>query len=90
LPNLNKTWVNDKLGLAFVGTSSYTNFWTLVQVLLYGDIVHIFSCSLVHVCWHERVATFGNFYMEDANARLNWRIDLINHTTTHDHHGVHG
>jgi hypothetical protein len=54
----------------FVGTSSYTNFWTLVRVLLYGDVVHVFSRSLVHAHWHKRVATVGNFYMEDANARL--------------------
>jgi hypothetical protein len=43
----------------------------LVQVLLYGDVVHVSSCSLVLVSWHERVATVGDFYMEDANARLN-------------------
>jgi hypothetical protein len=59
-----------KRGLAFVGTSSYTNFWTLARVFLYGDVVHVSSCSLVHVHWHERVATVGNFYTEDANARL--------------------
>jgi hypothetical protein len=56
----------NKPGLAFVGTSNYTNFWTLVRVLLYGDVVHVSSCSLVHVHWHERVATVGNFYTEDA------------------------
>jgi hypothetical protein len=42
----------------------------LVQVLLYSDVVHVSSCSLVLVSWHERVATVGNFYTEDANARL--------------------
>jgi hypothetical protein len=90
LHNLNKTWVNDKPGLAFVGTSSYTNFRTLVRVLLYGDVVHVSSCSLVLVSGHERVATVENFYTEDANARLTWRIDLINYKTTHDNHAVHG
>jgi hypothetical protein len=52
--------------------------------LLHGDVVHVSSCSLVHVNWHERVATVGNFYTEDANARLKWRFDLINnpHMTT--------
>jgi hypothetical protein len=43
----------------------------MVQVLLYGDVVHVSSCSLVLVSWHERVATVGDFYTEDANARLN-------------------
>jgi hypothetical protein len=38
--------------------------------LLYGDVVHVSSSSLVLVHWHERVATVGNFYTEDANARL--------------------
>jgi hypothetical protein len=52
---LNNTWVNDKPGLAFIGTKSYTNFRTLVRVLLYDDVVHVSSCSLVHVHWHERV-----------------------------------
>jgi hypothetical protein len=59
-----------KSGLAFAGTSSYTNFRTLVWVLFYGDVVHVSSLSLVHVHWHERVATVGNFYTEDANVRL--------------------
>jgi hypothetical protein len=55
-----------KPGLAFVGTRSWTNFQTLALVLLYGGVVHISSSSLVHVHWHERVTTVGNFYMEDA------------------------
>jgi hypothetical protein len=80
----------NKPGLAFVGTSSYTNFRTLVRALLYGDVVHVSSRSLVHVSWHERVAAVGDFYTEDANARLNWRVDLITHKTTHDNHGGHG
>jgi hypothetical protein len=59
-----------KLGLAFVSTGRPTNFWTLVRILLYGHVVHVSSCSLVLVSWHERIATVGNFYTEDANARL--------------------
>jgi hypothetical protein len=43
----------------------------LVQVLLYGDVVHVSSCSLFLVSRYERVATVGDFYTEDANARLN-------------------
>jgi hypothetical protein len=42
----------------------------LVQVLLYGDVVHVSSCSIVHVSRYKRVATVGDFYTEDANARL--------------------
>jgi hypothetical protein len=42
----------------------------LARVLLYGDVVQVSSSSLVHVHWHERVATVGNFYMEDENAKL--------------------
>jgi hypothetical protein len=56
----------NKPGLAFVHTSRHTNFRTLVRVLLYGHVVHVSSSSIVHVRWHERVATVGNFYTEDA------------------------
>jgi hypothetical protein len=42
----------------------------LVQVLLYGDVVHVSSCSLVLVSRYERIAIAGDFYTEDANARL--------------------
>jgi non-ribosomal peptide synthetase component F len=55
-----------KPGLAFVSTSRHTNFWTMVWVLLSGHVVHVSSCSLVLVSRHERVATVGNFYTEDA------------------------
>jgi hypothetical protein len=51
-----------KPGLAFVSTSRQTTFRTLVRVLLYGDVVHISSCSLVLVSRHERIATVGEFY----------------------------
>jgi hypothetical protein len=60
----------NKPGLAFVSTSRRTNFRTLARVLLYGDVVHTSTRSLVHVLWHERVTTVGNFYTEDANATL--------------------
>jgi hypothetical protein len=53
-------------GLAFVSTSRHTNFWTLVRVLLYGHVVHVSSCSLILVSRHERIATVGDFYTEDA------------------------
>jgi hypothetical protein len=52
--------------LAFVSTSSQTNFQTLVRVLIYGHVVHVSSCSLVLISRYKRVATVGNFYTEDA------------------------
>jgi hypothetical protein len=55
-----------KPGLASVSIGRHTNFWTLVRVLLYGHVVHVSSCSLVLVSRHERVATVGDFYTEDA------------------------
>jgi hypothetical protein len=55
-----------KPGLAFVSTSRPTHFWTLVQVLLYGHVVHVSSCSLVLVSRHERIATVGDFYTGNA------------------------
>jgi hypothetical protein len=58
--------------------------------LLYGDVVHVSSSSLIHVHWHERVTTVGNFYTEDAKERLEWPFDLINFKTTYDNHGVLG
>jgi hypothetical protein len=77
-------------GLAFVSTSRQTNFWTLVRVLLCGHVVHVSSCSLVLVNRHKRIATVRDFYTENANARLNWQIELIHHKTTFGNHGVHG
>jgi hypothetical protein len=47
--------------------------------LLYSDIVHVSSSSLILVSRHKRVATVGDFYTEDENARLNRPIGLINH-----------
>jgi hypothetical protein len=51
-----------KPGLAFVSTSRQTTFRTLVRVLLYGQVVHISSYSLILVSRHERIATVGDFY----------------------------
>jgi hypothetical protein len=79
-----------KPGLAFVSTSRHTNFQNLARVLLYGHVVHVSSCSLVLVSRHKRIATVGDFYTEDANARLNWQVELIHHKTTLANHGVHG
>jgi hypothetical protein len=60
-----------KPGLSFVSTSRHTTFRTLVRILLCGHVVHVFSYSLVLVGWQKRIATVGDFYTEDANARLN-------------------
>jgi hypothetical protein len=79
-----------KPGLAFVSTSRHTNFRTLVRVLLYSHVVHVSSCSLVLVRRHKRIATVGDFYTKNANARLNWQIELIHHKTTFGNHVVHG
>jgi hypothetical protein len=64
-----------KSGLAFISTSSQTNFRTLVWVLIYGHVVHVSSCSLIS--WYERVATVGNFYTKDAYAIISGEINLI-------------
>jgi hypothetical protein len=79
-----------KPGLAFVGTSRQTTFRILVRVLLYGHVVHVSSCSLVLVYRHKRIATSWDFYTENANAILNWQIELIYHKTSFSNHGVHG
>jgi hypothetical protein len=62
------------LGLAFVSTSSHTTFRTLVRVLLYGHVVRVLSFSLVLVSRHERIATIGDFYTEDAMQDLSANI----------------
>jgi hypothetical protein len=80
----------NKLGLAFVSTSRHTNFRTLARVLLYSHVVHVSSYSLVLISRHKCIATVGDFYTENANARLNWQIELIQHKTTFGNHEVHG
>jgi hypothetical protein len=71
-----------KLGLAFVSTSSQTNFRTLVQVLIYGHVVYVSFCSLVLVGRCERVVTIRNFYTEDAYAIISGEINLLTKTAT--------
>jgi hypothetical protein len=56
----------NKPGLAFVSTSRHTNFRTLARVLLYGNVVHVSSSSLVLVSRHKRIATVGDFYTGNA------------------------
>jgi hypothetical protein len=53
--------VNDP-GLAFDGEVSLGPFWTLVQVLLYNDVVHVSVSSSVSSFWHMRTATVREIY----------------------------
>jgi hypothetical protein len=56
----------NKSGLAFVSTGSPTHFRTLVQVFLYGHVVHVSYCSLVLVNRHKRIVTVRDFYTGNA------------------------
>jgi hypothetical protein len=67
-----------KPGLAFVSTSSHTNFRTLVWVLIYGHVVYVSSCSLVLVSRYERVATVWKFYTKDAYAIISDEFIFLN------------
>jgi hypothetical protein len=58
----------------------------LARVLLYGDVVHVSSSSLVDVRWHERVGTVGNFYTEDAMQDLSDH-SIITFQTSYDNMG---
>jgi hypothetical protein len=58
----------------------------LAQVLLYGDVMHVSSSSLIHVRWHERVATVGDFYTEDAMQDLSDH-SIITPQTSYDNMG---
>jgi hypothetical protein len=56
-----KDEVNDP-GLAFAGKVGPGPFWTLVQVLLYSDVVHVSINSSVSSFRHTRTATVGKTY----------------------------
>ena len=56
-----KRRVNDP-GLAFAGKVGLGPFWTLVQVLLYSDVVHVSVSSSVSSFRHKRTATVGKIY----------------------------
>jgi hypothetical protein len=87
LHNLNKTWVNDKPGLAFIGKVGLGPFWTLIQVLFYSDVVHVSVSSSVSSFWHELIATVGKIYMRMQMQDLLDDFDLNNYKTTHGNHG---
>jgi hypothetical protein len=50
--------VNDP-GLAFAGKVGIGPFWTLVQVLLYRDVVYVFVSSSASSFRHTRTTTIG-------------------------------
>jgi hypothetical protein len=56
-----KNRVND-LGLAFDGKVGLGPFWTLVQALLYSDVVHVSVSSSVSSFRHTRTATVREIY----------------------------
>jgi hypothetical protein len=56
-----KNRVND-LGLAFSVKVGLGPFWTLVQVLLYSDMVRVSVSSSVFSFWHTRTATVREIY----------------------------
>jgi hypothetical protein len=56
-----KDGVNDP-GLAFTGRADLGPFWTLVQVLLYHDVVYVYVSSSVSSFRHRRTSTIGKIY----------------------------
>jgi hypothetical protein len=56
-----KNKVNDP-GLAFGGKVGLGPFWTLVQVLLYSDVVHLSITSSVFSFRHTRTAIVQKIY----------------------------
>jgi hypothetical protein len=56
-----KERVNDP-GLAFAGKVGLVPFWTLVQVLLYSDVVYVSVISSISSFRHTRTATVGKIY----------------------------
>jgi hypothetical protein len=62
-----KNKVNDP-GLAFDGKVVLGPFWTLVQVLLYNDVVHVSissSVSFQHTCTATVGKTYTRMQMQD-------------------------
>jgi hypothetical protein len=84
-----KRRVNDP-GLAFDGKVGLGPFWTLVQVLLYNDVVHISVSSSVSSFRHEHKATVGKIYTKMCMQDLIDDFHLINYQTTYDNHEEYG
>jgi hypothetical protein len=79
-----KREVND-LGLAFVSKVGLGTFWTLVQVLLYHDVVHVSVSSSVSSFGRECITIVRKIYTMMHMQDLIDSFDLINykqHMTT--------
>jgi hypothetical protein len=73
-----KDGVNDP-GLAFDGKVGLGPFWTLVQALLYNDVVHATVSSSVSSVRHTRTATVREIYTRMQMQDLFDDFNLINH-----------
>jgi hypothetical protein len=73
-----KDGVNDP-GLAFDGKVGLGPFWTLVQVLLYNDVVHVSISSSVSSVRHTRTATAREIYTRMQMQDLFDDFNLIYH-----------
>jgi hypothetical protein len=76
--------------LAFAGKVGLGSFWTLVQVLLYSDVVHASVSSSVSSFRHTRTATVGKIYMRMQMQDLSGSFHSINYKTTYDNHEENG
>jgi hypothetical protein len=56
-----KNRVNDP-GLAFDGKVGLGPFWTLVQVLLYNNVVHVSVSSSISSFWYTCTTTIREIY----------------------------
>jgi hypothetical protein len=73
-----KDGVNDP-GLAFDGKIGLGPFWTLVQVSLYNDVVHVSVSSSVSSVRHTHIATARETYTRMQMQDLFDDFNLINH-----------
>jgi hypothetical protein len=84
-----KDRVNDP-GLAFVGKVGLGPFWTLVQVLLYSDVVHVSVSSFVSSFRHTHTTTVGKIYTRMQIQDLIHDFHPINYKTTYDNYKEYG
>jgi hypothetical protein len=83
-----KRRVND-LGLAFVGKVGLGPFWTLVQVLLCNDVVHVTVSSSFSSFQHTCTATVRKIYTMQMQDLID-DFHSINYKTTYDNHEEYG
>jgi hypothetical protein len=84
-----KTKVNDP-GLAFIGKVGLGPFWTLVQVLLYSDVMHICVSSSVSSFQYKHTTTIGEIYTRIQMQDLIDGFHSVNYKTTYDNHEEYG